>query len=223
MAITTCFWYWWEYGIWHWVLPGWPGKQWKDYEYGLGNPSSVHPDFIDQTHFLQVKMLLIKDPEWDVVFWASLWMLWEKAMAPHSSTLAWKIPWTEEPGRLQSMGLRRVGHDWATSLSLFTFMHWRRKWQPTPVFLPGESQGGEPGGPAVCGVAQSRTWLKRLSSSSSGWCVGSGSFQWVLSRAQSIDLVLKCLQLMGTIKQTLLDQSKEIVEVIHSVRLLKVV
>ena len=65
----------------------------------------------------------------------------EKAMAPHSSTLAWKIPWTEEPGRLQSMGLQRVGHDWATSLSLFTFMHWRRKWQPTPVFLPGESHG----------------------------------------------------------------------------------
>ena len=47
----------------------------------------------------------------------------------------------EEPGRLQSMGLRRVGRDSATSLSLFTFMHWRRKWQPTPVFLPGESQG----------------------------------------------------------------------------------
>ena len=65
----------------------------------------------------------------------------EKAMAPHSSTLAWKIPWTEEPGRLQSMGWLRVGHDWATSLSLFTFMHWRRKWQPTPVFLPRESQG----------------------------------------------------------------------------------
>ena len=62
-------------------------------------------------------------------------------MAPHSSTLAWKIPWVEEPGRLQSMGSLRVGHDWATSLSLFTFMHWRRKWQPTPVFLPGESQG----------------------------------------------------------------------------------
>ena len=57
------------------------------------------------------------------------------------STLAWKIPWTEEPGRLQSMGSLRVGHDWVTSLSLFTFMHWRRKWQPTPVFLPGESQG----------------------------------------------------------------------------------
>ena len=62
-------------------------------------------------------------------------------MAPHSSTLAWKIPWMEEPGGLQSMGSLTVGHNWATSLSLFTFLHWRRKWQPTPVFLPGESQG----------------------------------------------------------------------------------
>ena len=59
-------------------------------------------------------------------------------MAPHSSTLAWKIPWTEEPGGLQSMGSLQVG---AALLSFFTFMHWRRKWQPTPVFLPGESQG----------------------------------------------------------------------------------
>ena len=65
----------------------------------------------------------------------------EKTMATHSSTLAWKIPWTEEPGRLQSMGLQRVGHDWATSLSLFTFMHWRRKWQPNPVFLLRGPQG----------------------------------------------------------------------------------
>ena len=65
----------------------------------------------------------------------------EKEMAPHSSTLAWKIPWMKEPGRLQSMGSLRIGHEWATSLSLFTLLHWRRKWQPTPVFLPGESQG----------------------------------------------------------------------------------
>ena len=65
----------------------------------------------------------------------------EKEMAPHSSTLSWKIPWTEEPGGLQSMGSWRVGIDWATSLSLFTFMHWRKKWKPPPVFLPGESQG----------------------------------------------------------------------------------
>ena len=73
--------------------------------------------------------------------WIRLKWLTEKAMAPHPSTLAWKIPWTEEPGRLQSMGSRRVRQVCATSLSLFTFMHWRRKWQPTPVLLPGESQG----------------------------------------------------------------------------------
>ena len=51
----------------------------------------------------------------------------EKAMAPHSSTLAWRIPWTEEPDRLQSTGSQKVRHDWVTSLSLFTFMHWRMK------------------------------------------------------------------------------------------------
>ena len=70
-----------------------------------------------------------------------IYIIPEKAMAPHSSTFAWKIPWMEEPGRLQSMGSLRVGPHWETSLPLFTFMHWRRKWQPTPVFLPGESQG----------------------------------------------------------------------------------
>ena len=75
------------------------------------------------------------------VIWSSLECPLEKAMAPHSSTLAWRIPWTEEPGKLQSMGSLGVGYDWATSLSLFTFMHWRRKWQPTPVVLPGEPQG----------------------------------------------------------------------------------
>ena len=92
----------------------------------------------------------------------------EKAMATHSSTLAWKIPRTEEPGRLHSMGSLRVGHDWATSLSLFTFMHWRRKWQLTPVFLPGENpRDGGAWWAAVYGVAQGQTWLKQLSSSSS--------------------------------------------------------
>ena len=106
------------------------------------------------------KFLLLSEPQFPIpvkrrggldalhgnqlVYWlkcAFLEHVLEKAMAPHSSTLAWKIPWMEEPGRLQSMGSLRVGHNWATSLSLFTLMHWRRKWQPTPVFLPGESQG----------------------------------------------------------------------------------
>ena len=84
-------------------------------------------------------------------------------MVPHSSTLAWKIPWMEEPGRLQSMVSLRVRHDWVTSLSLFTFMHWRRKWQPTPVFLPGESQGRGTWWATVYGVTQSWTRLKWLS------------------------------------------------------------
>ena len=65
----------------------------------------------------------------------------EKAVAPHYSTPAWRIPGTGEPGRLQSMGSLRVRHDQATSLSLSTFMHWRRQWQPTPVLLPGKSHG----------------------------------------------------------------------------------
>ena len=78
--------------------------------------------------------IIVSHLEWVVIYM-------EKATAPYSSTLAWKIPWMEEPGRLQSMGSLRVRHDWATSLSLFTFLHWMRKWQPTPVFLPGESQG----------------------------------------------------------------------------------
>ena len=81
----------------------------------------------------------LTDIEEDVVFKEGR----GRAMAPHSSTLAWKIPWLEKPGGMQSMGSLRVGHDWATSLSLFTFMHWRRQWQPTPVFLPGESPGTE--------------------------------------------------------------------------------
>ena len=65
------------------------------------------------------------------------------------------------------VGSPGVGHDWATSLSLFTFMHWRRKWQPIPVFLPGESQGQGAWWAAVYGILQSRTRLKRRSSSSS--------------------------------------------------------
>ena len=77
-----------------------------------------------------------------------------------------RIPWTEEPGRLQSMGSLGVGHDWATSLSLSTFMHWRRKWQPTPVFQCSCLENPRDGGAwwaAVYGVAQSRTRLMWLS------------------------------------------------------------
>ena len=88
-------------------------------------------------------------------------------MAPHSSTRAWKIPWTEEPGRLQSMGLLRVGHNWATSLSLFTFMHWRGNGNPLQCSCLENPVDGGAWWAAVYGAAQSWTRLKRLSSSSS--------------------------------------------------------
>ena len=96
-------------------------------------------------------------------------------MAPHSSTLAWEIPWTEEPGRLQSMGSLRVGHYWATSLSLFTFMHWRRKLQPTPILLPGKSHGRRNlVGCHLCGRTESgmTEWLHFHFSLS---CIGEGN------------------------------------------------
>ena len=82
----------------------------------------------------------------------------EKAMAAHFSTLAWKIPWIEEPGRLQSMGSLRVRYNRVTSLPLFILTHWRRKWQPIPVFLPRESQGqGSPLGCHLWGHTESDT------------------------------------------------------------------
>ena len=119
---------------------------------------------------------------------AYAWVVFlEKAMAPHSSTLAWRIPWAEEPGRLQSMRSLRVGHDWATSLSLFTFLHWRRKWQPTPVFLPGESQGWGAWWAAVYGVAQSRTLL--LAVVATEWCFDEFSVLRRLIRYQHIHLI----------------------------------
>ena len=88
-----------------------------------------------------ITKIKMTEEEWILEKWGKVSYKLEKAMAPHSSTLAWKMPWAEEPGRLQSMGSWRVRHDWPISPSLFSFMHWRRKWQPTPVFLPGESQG----------------------------------------------------------------------------------
>ena len=96
----------------------------------------------------------------------------EKAMAPHSSTLAWKILWTEEPGRLQSMGWLRVGYDWTISLSLFTFsFHFHAfigegNGNPLQCSCLEKPRDGGAWWAAVYGVAQSQTWLKWLSSSS---------------------------------------------------------
>ena len=90
----------------------------------------------------------------------------EKAMAPHSSTLASKIPCTEEPGRLQSMGLLRVGHDWATSLSLSLSCTGEGNGNPLQYSCLEYPRDGGALWAAVYGVAQSQTQLKRLSSSS---------------------------------------------------------
>ena len=115
------------------------------------------------THVPHPKLSSVLPPH----IYSDLCQLLQKAMTPLSSTLAWKTPWAEEPSRLQSTGSWRVGHDWATSLSLFTFMHWRKKWQPTSEFLPGESQGrGSLVGCHLWGRTWGRTRLKWLSSSS---------------------------------------------------------
>ena len=99
------------------------------------------------------------------------------ATAPHSSTLAWKFPGMEEPGGLQSMGSLRVGHDSMTSLSLFTFMHWKRKWHPLQCSCLENPRDGGAWWAAVYGVAQSQARLKRLSSSTSSisLCICSSS------------------------------------------------
>ena len=88
-------------------------------------------------------------------------------MAPYSSTVAQKIPWMEEPGRLQSMGSLRVRHDWATSLSLSTLLHWEGNGNPLQCSCLENPMDREAWWAAVHGVAQSQTRLKRLSSSSS--------------------------------------------------------
>ena len=80
----------------------------------------------------------------------------EKAMAPHSSTLAWKIPWMEEPGGLQSMGLLRVGHDWETSLSLSCI--WGGNGNPLQYSCLENPRDGGAWWAAIYGVAQSWTW-----------------------------------------------------------------
>ena len=122
------------------------------YDIGLGSLGSVSLNLGSSTYFTALGLVVIC--MLGLILSEIPGIYSEKAMAPNSSTLAWKIPWTEEPGRLQSMGSLKVGHDWATWLSLFTFLHWRRKWQPTPVFLPGESQGR---GSLVCCCLWGRT------------------------------------------------------------------
>ena len=103
-------------------------------------------------------------------------------METHSSTLAWTIPWMEEPGRLQSMGSLRVGHDWGTSLSVFTFTHWRRKRQHSTVLawrIPGMR---EPGGLPSMGSHRVRhDWSDLAAAAAAAMCLCQYRFKNVYS------------------------------------------
>ena len=161
------------------------GKQWKQVSHLILGGSKITV-YGDCSHEIKICLLLGRKvmTNLDSIFKSRditlpkkvhLVRATEKAMAPHSSTLAWKISWVEKPG--QSMGSLRVRHDWATSLSLFTVLHWRRKWQPTPLqcsCLENPRDGGT-WWAAVSGVAQSRTRLKWLSSGSSSQSYGFSS------------------------------------------------
>ena len=116
-------------------------------------------------------------------------------MAPHSNTLAWKIPWTEGPGRLQSQESRRVGHDWMTSLSLFSFMHWRRNGNPLQCSCLENPRDGGAWWAAIYGVAQSRTRLTWLSSSSSRRFIYSITTKKSISRTKINEIILSGIQL----------------------------
>ena len=88
-------------------------------------------------------------------------------MAPHSNTLAWKIPWTEEPGGLQSMGSRRVGHDWVTHFHFPLSCIGEGNGNPLQCSCLENPRDRGAWWAAIYGVAQSQTRLKQLSSSSS--------------------------------------------------------
>ena len=136
--------------------------------------------------------------------------LLEKAMAPHSSTLAWKTPWMEEPGRLQSMGSLRVRHDWATSLSLFTSMIGEGNGNPHQCSCLENPRDGEAWWAAVYGVAQSRTRLKWLSSSSmtpSLECIENLATSQPCSSASFISCQDNCSNLLMTLSLTLSQSS----------------
>ena len=111
-------------------------------------------------------------------------------MATHSSTLAWKIPWTEEPSRLQSMGLLGVRHDWATSLSLSCIGEGNGN--PLQYSCLENPRDGGSWWAAIYGVAQSRTRMKRLSSNSSNmvYCCIWAPVSWAVLGISYTHLIL---------------------------------
>ena len=148
---------------------------WETQVWSLGWEDPLEKETATHSSILAWKIPWTKEPGWLLSMglqrvghdWATSLSLslctWsEKAMAPHSSTLAWKIPWTEEPGRLKSMGSLKVGHNWATSLSCVG----EGNGNPLQCSCLENPRDGGASWAAVYGVAQSRTRLKWLSSSS---------------------------------------------------------
>ena len=133
-------------------------------KYGCFSFSTFSPTVVD---ILLLKLSCLMRSGISLWFWfACSWQLvLFRILAPHSSTLAWKIPWTEEPGRLQSVGLLRVGHDWVTSLSLSCIGEGNGN--PLQCSCLENPRDGGAWWAAVYGVTQSQTRLKRLSNSSS--------------------------------------------------------
>ena len=141
----------------------------------------------------------------------------EKAMALHSSTLAWKIPWLEEPGGLQSMGSLRVGHDFTFT---FHFHALEKEMATHSSVLVGRIPGmGKPPGLPSMG-SQSQTWLKRLSSSSSlppesmilamsMSCLLLSSDNWHLLNIQRITKLKKVKSILSWVGSTFWIRSKE--------------
>ena len=122
-------------------------------------PSLITTSLVAQ----RVKHLPTKQKTW---VWSLGWEdPLEKEMATHSSTLAWKIPWMEEPGGLQSMGSLRVGHDWVTSLSLSCIGEGIGN--PLQCSCLENPRDGRAWWAAVYGVTQSWIRLKWLSNRSS--------------------------------------------------------
>jgi len=121
------------------------------------------------------RLLYHSPPPYFLYFSCVVYIL-EKAMAPHSSTLAWKIPWLEEPGRLQSMGSLRVGHNWGLHFHFSLSCIGEGNGNPLQCSCLENPRDGGAWWVVVYGVSQSRTRLKWLSSSSSSIYLAPGTW-----------------------------------------------
>ena len=119
--------------------------------------SYFFPFILFQLSSLVAQMVKRLPTMWETQVWSLGWEdTLEKEMATHSGTFAWRIPWMEERCRLQSMGSQRVGHDWATLLSLFTFQVLEKEMATHSSVLAWRIPGmGEPGGCRLWGRTES--------------------------------------------------------------------